>query len=324
MKIIPALATALTLLAGAARAQESLPLTVQLNWVAQAEFAGYHVAQEMDFYRDEGLEVTLLPGGPGIPPLQSLARGRADVAIERMPAALVAREKGLPVVNVAQPLGGSGQVLVCRTDSGIASPADLAGKVVGTWFQGHEYPLTGWLARMGLEGQVTLLAQDQGIAPLLQGQADCISAMRYHEYPRILDTGFPAEDLVVLPLSDMLEDGVYTLEQTLADPQGAEALTRFLRASMRGWEHAAQDPEEAARILSRTAQGRALTPEQHRRMVEAMTPLLEPTGALDPQAYQRTVDLLTEGGILRQRPENAWVSTITDRMAPPAETAPPE
>ena len=69
--------------------------------------------------------MTILPGGPDIAPTQVIAGGGADVIVEWMPAALAAREQGLPLVNIAQPFASSGMMLTCWKDTGIESPEDL-------------------------------------------------------------------------------------------------------------------------------------------------------------------------------------------------------
>src|SRR4051794_9913070 len=97
---------ALGLMAGYAHAQE--PVTLQLKWVTQAQFAGYYAAQARGFYRQVGLDVRINPGGPDIAPPQVIAGGRADVIVEWMPAALASRERSVPLVNVAQPFKRSG------------------------------------------------------------------------------------------------------------------------------------------------------------------------------------------------------------------------
>ena len=91
-----------------ARAQAAEPLTLQLKWVTQAQFAGYYVAKEKGFYDEVGLDVTIKPGGPDINPSQVIAGGGADVVLDWMPSALATREKGVPLVNIAQPFQKSG------------------------------------------------------------------------------------------------------------------------------------------------------------------------------------------------------------------------
>ena len=98
-----------------------------MKWVTQAQFAGYYVAKDKGFYKDEGLDVTIKPGGPDIAPEQVLAGGGADVVVDWMPAALAAREKGAPMVNIAQPFKHSGLELTCRADTGIKTPEGSEG-----------------------------------------------------------------------------------------------------------------------------------------------------------------------------------------------------
>ena len=112
-------AAALALLAGAAGgAARAEDVTLQLKWVTQAQFAGYYVAKDKGFYDEEGLNVTIKPGGPDVAPAQVIAGGGADVVIDWMPSALAAREKGLPLVNIAQPFKRSGMMLTCRNELG--------------------------------------------------------------------------------------------------------------------------------------------------------------------------------------------------------------
>src|ERR1700676_5279704 len=118
-------ATAL-LAAGAAHAADKV--TLQLKWVPQAQFAGYYVAKDKGFYKDEGLDVTIKPGGPDVAPEQMIAGGGADVVVDWMPAALAAREKGAAMVNIAEPFKHSGLELTCRADTGIKKPDDLKGR----------------------------------------------------------------------------------------------------------------------------------------------------------------------------------------------------
>ena len=103
-------------------------VTLQLKWVTQAQFAGYYVALDKGFYEAEGLNVTIKPGGPDIAPPQVMAGGGADVMVDWMPSVLAAREKGLALVNIAQPFKSSGMMLTCRADSGGKGPAALNGK----------------------------------------------------------------------------------------------------------------------------------------------------------------------------------------------------
>src|SRR6202451_1615807 len=131
-----------------ATAQAADPVTIQLKWVAQAQFAGYFVAKDKGFYKDAGLDVTIKPGGPDIAPEQVIAGGGADVVIDWMPSALASREKGVALVNIAQPFKRSGLELTCRAETGVKKLADLKGKTLGVWFSGNEYPFLSWMSKL--------------------------------------------------------------------------------------------------------------------------------------------------------------------------------
>ncbi len=321
--IAGALTGALTLGGFAAQAQDEVVL--QLKWVTQAQFAGYYVALDNGFYEEEGLNVTIKPGGPDIAPAQVVAGGGADVVIDWMPSALAAREAGLALVNIAQPFKSSGMMLTCRRDSGIESPEDFAGKTLGVWFFGNEYPFLSWMSQLGLatdgsEGGVTVLKQGFNVDPILQGQADCVSTMTYNEYWQIIDAGLTAEELIVFKYEEQgvatLEDGLYVLEDNLSDAAFVDRMTRFVRASMKGWKWAEENPDAAADIVLENDASGAQTEEHQRRMMAEIAKLTAGSnGALDEADYQRTVDSLMSGGsdpVITAQPEGAWTHVITD------------
>src|ERR1700681_1840569 len=151
MKHTLALAAGLTLGLSLASAQAADPVTIQLKWVTQAQFAGYFVAKDKGYYKDVDLDVTINPGGPDIAPEQVIAGGGADVIIDWMPGALAARERGVGLVNIAQRFKKSGLELTCRAETGIKKPTDLKGKTLGVWFSGNEYPFLSWMSKLGFK-----------------------------------------------------------------------------------------------------------------------------------------------------------------------------
>ncbi len=300
-------------------------VALQLKWVTQAQFAGYYVAADKGFYADEGLEVEIKPGGPDIAPAQVIAGGGADVVLDWMPSALASREKGLGLVNIAQPFKSSGMMLTCRKDSGITSPEDFKGKTLGVWFFGNEYPFLSWMSKLGIptdgsDGGVTVLKQGFNVDPILNKQADCVSTMTYNEYWQIIDAGLSADDLVVFKYEDQgvatLEDGIYVLEENLKDDAFKDKMVRFVRASMKGWKYAEENLDEAAEIvLDNDASGAQTEKHQKRMMGEIAKLTAGSNGALDAADYQRTVDTLLGGGsdpVISKAPEGAWTSEITD------------
>jgi NitT/TauT family transport system substrate-binding protein len=312
------------MVATAAHALDEVKL--QLQWVTQAQFAGYYVALDKGYYSAEDLDVTILSGGPDIAPPQVLAGGGADVMLNWMPSALAAREKGLPVVNIAQPFKTSGLMLTCWKDTGIKSPADFKGKTIGVWFYGNEYPFLSWMSQEGISTDggadgVTVLRQGFNVDPLLQRQADCISTMTYNEYGQVLDAGVSEDELVTFKYENQgvatLEDGIYALEKNLSDPAFVDKMVRFVRASMKGWKYAEANPTEAAGIvLDNDESGAQTEAHQVRMMAEIAKLTAGSNGSLDPADFDRTVATLMAGGsdpVITKVPEGAWTHAITDK-----------
>ena len=314
----------LSLMAGSALAADKL--TLQLKWVTQGQFAGYYVAKDKGFYEEEGLDVEIKPGGPDVAPPQVIAGGGADVVVDWLPSALATREKGVPLVNIAQPYKKSGMMLTCRKDTNITKPEDFRGRTLGVWFGGNEYPFLSWMSHLkipteGGKDGVVVLKQGFNVDPLIQKQADCISTMTYNEYWQVIDAGIPADQLVVFPYEDQgvatLEDGLYVLEKSLEDPAMVNKLARFVRASMKGWKYAAENPKEAGEIIVENDSSGAQTVEVQERMIAEIGKLLDDTGTLDTAAAERTVDTLlggTSDPVITKRPEGAWTSKVTDAM----------
>ncbi|MEM8541399.1 MAG: ABC transporter substrate-binding protein [Pseudomonadota bacterium] len=326
MKKLIALAAGAAMALASTTAMGADDLTLQLKWVTQAQFAGYYVAKDKGFYEEADLNVEIKPGGPDIAPPQVIAGGGADVIVEWMPAALAAREKGVPLVNIAQPFKRSGMMLTCRKETGITSPDDFKGKTLGVWFFGNEFPFLSWMSKLGISTDggadgVTVLKQGFNVDPIIQKQADCVSTMTYNEYWQVIDAGFSPDDLVVFNYTDQgvatLEDGLYTTDENLADPEMADKLARFVAASMKGWDYARENPDEAADIVLENDASGAQTEAHQRRMMGEVNKLTEGSdGTLDVAAAETTVDSLLSGGddpVITKRPEGAWTDAITKK-----------
>lgn len=320
------LAAALGISSSAAKAADDV--TLQLKWVTQGQFAGYYVAQDKGFYDEADLNVTIKPGGPDIAPPQVIVGGGADVIVDWMPSALASREKGVPLVNIAQPFKRSGMMLTCLKESGITSPEDFKGRTLGVWFFGNEYPFLSWMSSLGIsteggEDGVTVLKQGFNVDPLLQKQADCISTMTYNEYWQVIDAGISEDQLVVFKYEEQgvstMEDGLYVMEENLEDPAFVDKMARFVAASMKGWEYARKNPDEAADIVLENDASGAQTEKHQQRMVREINKLTAGSdGTLDVADYERTVNTLLSGGsdpVISTAPEGAWTSVVTDKLS---------
>jgi NitT/TauT family transport system substrate-binding protein len=330
-RFLGAALVAAALVASSMGAEAADKLVLQLKWVTQAQFAGYYVAKDKGFYRDAGLDVEIRPGGPDVNPSQVIAGGGADVMIDWMPSALATREKGVPLVNIAQPFQKSGLELTCRAETGIKTPADFKGHTLGTRFAGNQYPFLSWMSTLNIPTEggpngVTVLKQSFNVDQLLQKQADCISTMTYNEYWQVIDAGIPADQLVVFKYEDQgvatLEDGLYTLEKNLQDPAMMDKLARFVKASMKGWDWAVANPDAAATIVLHNDATGAQTEKDQKRMMGEIDKLVgtnpKGTGWLDPAAYDRTVQILLSGKsapVITKAPEGAWTHDVFNKAA---------
>ena len=244
-----------------------------------------------------------------------------------MPSALATREKGVPLVNIAQPFKRSGMELTCRADSGIKTPKDFPDHTLGVWFSGNEYPFLSWMAKLdiktdGSAGGVKVLKQGFNVDPLLQKQADCISTMTYNEYWQVIDGGLKPDQLVVFKYDDQgvatMEDGLYALEDKLKDPAFVDKMARFVKASMQRLGLGARQPgrgrqDRARQRRDRRPDGAAPDPDDGR---DQQAHARARTASLDPADYDRTVkELLSAGSepVITKEPKGAWTHAVTDK-----------
>ncbi|SFL74309.1 NitT/TauT family transport system substrate-binding protein [Bradyrhizobium sp. NFR13] len=325
MKKIMAFGAAMALSLGSAQAADKV--TIQLKWVAQAQFAGYFVAKEKGFYKDAGLDVTIKPGGPDVAPPQVIAGGGADVVVDWMPSALASREKGVSLVNISQTFKRSGLELTCRAETGIKKPTDLKGKITGVWYGGNEYPFLSWMSKLGYKTDgspagVKIIKQGFNVDPLLQKQVDCVSTMAYNEYWQVIDGGYKPSQLTVFKYEDegvaTLEDGLWVLDKNLKDPAFVAKMAKFVKASMKGWDYAKANPDEAVKIiLAGDSTGAKTAKDQKRMMTEVSKLLGDANGKLDVKDYDRTVATLMSGGsdpVITKKPEGAYSFVVYDAM----------
>ncbi len=281
--------------------RQQVPLRVQLRWLPQAQFAGFYVAKDHEFFRREGLSVSLEPGGPSVNGLQRLRDGEVDVTIAWTSDALDMRRQGAQLVNVAQLLQRPGTMLVCSAASGVKEAADLKGKRVGTWFLGDEFDVGYWLQRYGLGlDAVRLVEQKPAAADLLNGQVDCATAMSYNEFQTILQAGALQSDLFTVRFAEensgVLEDGLYVRASDLQDPVKRDRLARFLRSLAAGWRYTARHPDEAVAITQRFMDSSNTTHQKAMlREILQLMDLNKGYGLLDPATFRRSVEIVGRG-----------------------------
>ena len=287
---------------------ESLtPVKLQLQWVAQAQFAGYYAALEQGFYKAEGLDVEIVEGGPDIVPQDVLSAGDVDYAISWVPKVLGSIEKGAKITDVAQIFERSGTTQISFKDKSIATPGDLAGKNVGSWGYGNEWELFAGLQKAGVGvGDINLVQQAFDMNGFLAGDIDAAQAMTYNEYAQVLEsenpkTGqlFTPADLNVISWNDvgtnMLQDAIWANSEKLSsDTAYQDQTTKFIKASIKGWVYARDNTQQAADIVTKA--GSQLGKSHQLWQTNEVNKLIWPSasggiGMISDVAWTRTVGI---------------------------------
>ncbi|WP_418277340.1 ABC transporter substrate-binding protein [Isoptericola jiangsuensis] len=341
---IGATATAALVLAGCASEADTAdaggddaltPVTLQLQWVAQAQFAGYYAAVDQGYYADAGLDVTIAEAGTDTVPIDVLAAGDADYAISWVPKVLGSIEQGTEVTNVAQVFERSGTLQIAMADSQISGPEDLAGKNVGSWGYGNEWELFAGMQAAGLDTteDISLVQQAFDMNGFLAGDIDAAQAMTYNEYAQVLETVNPdtgelyqPDELVVIDWNEagtaMLQDAIWADTARLADDEEyAETTVDFIKASLQGWAYVRDNPEEAADIV--TAAGSTLGASHQLWQANEVNKLIWPStsgvGTINADQWDQTVriamDTRNETGstiITTEPPETAYTNEYVE------------
>lgn len=253
------------------------PIRLQLAWSHQSQFAGVYVAQLRKHFESEAIDVITFPGGSGINPLQELLNGNADVAISWFNNAYDLSKPGKRLVNIAQLFSGSALNIVCRISAGVYIPKDVQGKKIGVWGVGDQAILLELLDRLEIpRNSVELVIQRPNGQDLIDGNVACATAMSYNEYWKILHSGIPSADLVVVDPQKYgtvnIEDGLYVMSDRLEDPVFREQMVHLIRALRKGWSEARIAPTLATQAVQNIAP--SLDPAQQLHMLQVVLDLV--------------------------------------------------
>ena len=299
-------------------------VSLQLQWLTQAQFAGYYAAADEGIYEKYCLDVEIREGGVDIAPHQQLASGAVDFAVSWVPKALVPREEGMDIVNVAQVFPRSGTLQVSWADAGIDGPADLAGKVVGNWGWGNEFELLAGSRKAGLDpsSDYELVQQSFDMLALLTGEIDAAQAMIYNEYAQMLEATNPAtgkrvtaDDLSVIDWNDegtaMLQDALWADGARLGNADYADITTRFVAASLEGWMHCRDNSADCVETVLNN--GSSLGASHQAWQMNEINGLIWPSpdgaGVMDEDLWAQTVNVATSQGILASAPDSGAYTT---------------
>ena len=311
--------------APASAAPAMVKIRVQLQWVPQAQFAGELAAAALGYYKDAGLDVTILPGGPDVVPQQvGSAPDGPEFTLAWVPKVLQAREAGSDLVDIAQIYQRSGTRSVSWKDNGITSPANFKGKKVGVWDFGNEFEVTAGANKAGLEAGkgYEKVIQPFDMSLLLNKQIDVAEAMIYNEYAQVLEATNPAtgklyqpEDLNVIDYNQvgtaMLQDAIFARASWLAKPGNEDIAVRFLAATFKGWIHCRDNAADCVDIVLKS--GSTLGKGHQAWQMNEVNPLIWPSpdgiGILPAGFYTQTVAIAKAGKVITKDPDPAAVRT---------------
>lgn len=226
------------------------PISIQLTWLPQYQFAGYYVAEALGYYKKAGLDVTIHPGGPGITPVQNVLTGADTVGLASPDQILKAQAQGINVVGMMADFQHSPTGFMVMANSGITSPRQFAGKTVAVNFGGNtEIEFQALMAKVGVPQSAMHEVQLQfNLAPFLSGQVQVWPVFVTDEPNTAEQDG--AHIRVITPEQygiDFYEDVLFTKASTLASQK--PALAKFVAATQQGWLYAIQHPAAADKIL---------------------------------------------------------------------------
>jgi NitT/TauT family transport system substrate-binding protein len=290
---------------GATGSDSLKPVKLQLQWYADAQFAGYYAAVDQGYYKDEGLDVKIVEGSADIVPIDALSAGDVDYAISWVPKVLGSIEQGAAVTDVAQIFERSATTQISFKDKNITSPADLKGKSVGSWGYGNEWELFAGMQKDGVGlKDIKLVQQAFDMNGFLAGDIDAAQAMTYNEYAQVLESKNPKtgklytpDDLNVINWNDvgtaMLQDAIWAPSEKLGDKDFADQTVKFIKASIKGWAYVRDHPEEAAKIV--TAAGSQLGESHQLWMTNEVNKLIWPStsgvGHVNEDQWKQTVEM---------------------------------
>lgn len=293
---------------------------LQLQWVPQAQFAGYFAALEQGYYEANGIKLTIVPGGPDVIPQQAgSAADGPEFTISWVPKVLEARigNPASDLVDIAQIFQRSGTLSVSWKDSNIISPADFKGKKIGVWDFGNEFEVTAGAKKAGLEQGTDYekVIQPFDMTLLLSRQIDVAEAMIYNEYAQVLEAKNPetgnlyqATDLNIINWNDegtaMLQDALFARASWLAEAGNEDIAVRFLKASFQGWIYCRSNPADCVdyTLKAGTTLGKGHQTWQLNEVNALVWPSPDGIGIMDPALWQQTVDVSIGAGIIKDAP----------------------
>ena len=229
-----------------AEGNDSTMLIFTPQWTAQAQFAGYYVAEVKGFYREAGVNVKIVHPSTTQPALHRMLNNKCQATTLQLCQALELVDDGISLINILQTSMNNAMVIVSAHNK---NPLTQRGERVGIWSVGFGQLAICMSIKDHLDYKWVRFAQNVNL--FLAGALDATLAMSYNEYYQLVQAGIQMNDKNVYRFCDhgynVQEDGVY-MRRDYYEKHRDEA-RRFAQASRRGWEWAVAHPEETLDIV---------------------------------------------------------------------------
>ncbi|HXI25624.1 MAG TPA: ABC transporter substrate-binding protein [Pyrinomonadaceae bacterium] len=258
-------------------APSTTPIKTRLLWLNQAQFAGLYAAKEAGFYQKKGLDVSIIPGGPGINPVRMVASGSEDIGIASGSDIILARDKGIPVRALAIVVRENPTSFFAKKESGIASVKDFAGKRIGVKVGFElEYYLTAMMKAANVqESQVKRIPIQFDMTPFFRGDVDVWCGYRINEPNIAREQGVQVNEILPSDYGvNVVGDVIFTSEQFYQ--QHRDACWAFVDATYDGWNLAKQHPDQALKFT--VIYNQKGDPKHETAMLASILPLIFVSG----------------------------------------------
>ena len=281
--------------------QDKLIFTPQ--WTAQAQFAGYYVAQEMGFYYKAGIDVEIVHPSVTQSAISRIRNNESQATTLQLAQAMEIISDGIPLVNILQTSMNNAMVIVSSRGM---NPLKQYGSKVGIWNAGFGQVAIGMSIKENLNYRWIPFATNVNL--FVSGAIDATLAMSYNEYYQLVQTGIELSDESVYRFRDhgynIQEDGVYVTKEFYE--KNKDLAERFAAASRQGWEWAIQNPEETLEIVMMYVQKDHIATNRvlQKLMLDEVLSLLKDRESgqyefrLRPDMVKQASDLMVENGML--------------------------
>lgn len=299
-RIFWGLLTVMTCISAKAQ-QDKLIFTPQ--WTAQAQFAGYYVAQEMGFYYKAGIDVDIVHPSVTQSAISRIRNNESHATTLQLAQAMEIINDGIPLVNILQTSMNNAMVIVSSRGM---NPLKQTGAKVGIWNAGFGQIAIGMSIKENLNYRWIPFATNVNL--FVSGAIDATLAMSYNEYYQLAQTGIELCNDNVYRFRDhgynIQEDGVYVTKEFYE--KNKDLAERFATASRQGWEWAIQNPEETLEIVMMYVQREHIATNRvlQKLMLDEVLSLLKDRESgqyefrLRPDMVKQASDLMLENGML--------------------------